>query len=76
MILAHKAWAHLTIALLWEPRDLWFGVYWDHRKALVDSSMYVYVCIVPMLPIRATWPDRHARAVHKIAREWAHKPVG
>lgn len=34
------------VALLVEPRDLWFGVFWDRRPGLV-----VYVG-VPMLVVR------------------------
>ena len=38
----------LSAKLLWEPRDLWIGVYW-HKK---DESLFVYICFVPLLPIR------------------------
>jgi hypothetical protein len=30
--------------LLLEPRDCWVGVYWD--------STYVYICLLPCLPLR------------------------
>jgi hypothetical protein len=36
-----------AIALLFEPRDLWVGVYWETRHGLE-----VYVCIVPCFPIK------------------------
>jgi hypothetical protein len=42
----------ISCSVSFEPRDIWIGVYW-HR--IVDdgwNALFVYVCIVPMLPIR------------------------
>ena len=43
-------------ALVWEPRDLWIGVYWTrHEKSSppgYDPDLSIYVCIIPCLPIR------------------------
>jgi hypothetical protein len=41
--------------LLFEPRDLWVGIYWNRP---VRRALQVYVCIVPMLPLLVTlmWP--------------------
>jgi len=53
------------LSLIFEPRDVWLGVYW--------SPTAVFVCLVPCLPIRwerrprlapvstATEGTRHAR---------------
>lgn len=38
----------LSIKLLWEPRDLWLGVYWTGTT----DDMQVYICLLPCLPIR------------------------
>ncbi len=38
----------LSIKLLWEPRDLWLGVYWTRDS----DSATVYICLLPCLPIR------------------------
>lgn len=37
----------LMIKLIWEPRDLWVGVYWDHA----DGALRLYICLIPCLPI-------------------------
>lgn len=44
-----------------EPRDLWIGVFWDTYHSEHVGGLHlldVYVCIVPMLPIRLTWTLR------------------
>ena len=40
-----------TISLRYEPRDLWIGVYWDRPI----WGLVIYICILPMLPIRIHW---------------------
>lgn len=40
--------------LLFEPRDLWIGVYW--KKDCTHG--HVYICLIPMLPILVTWLRR------------------
>lgn len=40
--------AGVSVRVLFEPRDLWLGVYWDRRP----GALVVYVCVLPMLPIR------------------------
>jgi hypothetical protein len=35
-------------AILWEPRDLWFGLFWDVKPFEIS----LYFCIIPMLPLR------------------------
>jgi hypothetical protein len=42
--------------LLFEPRDLWIGVYWTGVNKSsppgVDPRYLIYICIVPCFPIR------------------------
>ena len=39
------------IWILFEPRDLWLGVYWK-----VDCThIHIYLTIIPTLPILFTW---------------------
>lgn len=42
----------LSVKLLWEPRDLWIGAYWT---ADGPNHWLLYICILPMLPIRLHW---------------------
>jgi len=46
--------------ILWEPRDLWIGVFWDKRLECRASGDYewfghVYVCLIPCLPWHLWW---------------------
>ena len=68
--LAHRGGERGAVALLWEPRDLWVGVYWT-RPVWEGPvrTVTVYVCVVPMLPVRITWV-LGARAVG-----WAATPT-
>jgi hypothetical protein len=44
-----------TARLLWEPRDLWVGIFWTHTQlgdwAEEDKYLLVYVSIIPCLPV-------------------------
>lgn len=37
--------------ILFEPRDLWIGVFWDRRP----GELRVYVCLIPTLPLLLTF---------------------
>jgi hypothetical protein len=36
---------------LWEPHDLWIGLYWKRYPKAIE----LYIGIVPCLPIRVYW---------------------
>lgn len=42
---------NVQIWIHFEPRDMWFGVYWNRE----DGFNEVYVCLLPMIPIRFMW---------------------
>jgi len=49
----------MDFKLLWEPRDLWVGVFLGRIPVETDDGplplvTQVYVCFVPCLPLRVT----------------------
>jgi hypothetical protein len=50
------------LEILFEPRDIWIGVYWTWRRETLDAhSLHVYICVVPMLPIHLQFPPAKVR---------------
>lgn len=47
LALLPKVW----VSLLFEPRDLWVGVYWKRPDVAWAHALDVYVCAVPCLPL-------------------------
>ena len=46
-----------SVRILWEPRDLRVGIYWNRSLApgCFDYDVTnIYVCLVPCLPVRFT----------------------
>lgn len=53
----------MRIKVMFEPRDLWIGVYWTtFATSAFGVSLAVYVCLLPMLPIRIEVPIRGSGA--------------
>lgn len=50
--LLHRAGREWTVALLWEPRDLWLGLYWNPYEEAGRRWVALYICLLPCLPIR------------------------
>lgn len=42
------------VKLKFEPRDIWVGIYWNLSRSIESAyrKLDVYICVVPMLPIR------------------------
>jgi hypothetical protein len=40
--------------LIFEPRDLWVGVYWDRPQAQRGGTRWllIFFCLIPMLPLK------------------------
>lgn len=47
----------LTVRWLWEPRDIWVGVFWNRAKLgdLGDEFLLIYIGVVPCLPLCICW---------------------
>lgn len=45
------------VKLLWEPRDLWIGLYWTRITAHHPSAdgMAFYICLIPCLPLKVSF---------------------
>lgn len=37
--------------LLFEPRDVWIGVYWNDYYETGMHRLTLFVCLIPMLPL-------------------------
>lgn len=37
---------------IWEPRDLWVGVYWTRPDVKWRHAVDIYLCAVPCLPLK------------------------
>lgn len=53
----------VVASLLFEPRDLWVGLFWEKTRgyAILSAGWYqcvqtfnVFICLLPMLPLRIT----------------------
>lgn len=74
------AWAVLrslrlpSLNVIFEPRDLWIGVYWNPVESLMGNwiALDVYVCIVPCLPVVLTWGVPKDRRT----ADWSDLPSG
>lgn len=50
-----------SVKLLFEPRDLWVGVYWNTFRTPADmygpamGFFEMCICLIPMLPLRLRW---------------------
>lgn len=63
-VLYRRTRGSFAVDLLWEPRDVWVGCYWVNRTQWGPDSatsmgrpyVYVYLCLVPLLPLRLRIP--------------------
>ena len=58
--LLHRAWENLSVALLFDPRDFWIGVYWDRQEWVWGWDTTVYITLIPMFPVRVSWERNRA----------------
>lgn len=43
---------YLSLAILFEPQDLWVGVYWKSTWEGGTRFLILWICFVPMPPLR------------------------
>lgn len=55
---------HVWWSLHFEPRDLWFGVYWDRPDVAWRYALDIYICVLPCLPLKLSprWAGRTSGA--------------
>lgn len=46
------------VALLFEPRDLWWGLHWRMARGVWHEYLHVYLCVLPCLPLFVVIPLR------------------
>ena len=49
-------WMIYNVMLLFEPKDIWVGVYWSMS---CNWILDIYICILPLLPIRLNFMRAH-----------------
>lgn len=54
-LLWHFANFGFALNLYFEPRDVWVGVYWDTCWEGPEKTLELYVCIVPLFPLRVSF---------------------
>jgi hypothetical protein len=60
----HEGWREAVprvwLEWLFEPRDLWVGLYWARPDVNWSHGVDIYVCIIPCLPLKVMWRRRAA----------------
>jgi hypothetical protein len=51
----------MRLRVLFEPRDLWVGLFWTWRTYASSRRLELYVCVIPMLPLLIIFPERARR---------------
>lgn len=54
--LSFRAEPRPIVSLIFEPRDLWIGCFWDHDQINHQNYLVIYLAAVPMLVVRLTFP--------------------
>jgi hypothetical protein len=42
----------MSINIKFEPKDIWIGIYWTTHNWVYEKELDLYICIIPMLPIK------------------------
>lgn len=52
-------------SIKFEPRDIWIGVFWNLSTTVMTGRLLVYICILPMLPIKLAFTYLSERGYQK-----------
>ncbi len=55
----------LGAKVIFEPRDLWIGVYWNaddegYSLGVPARWIEIYICVIPTLPLKLTFVQRES----------------
>lgn len=62
---------HVKARLQWNPRDMWIGVYWSSHPL----CWQLYVCLVPMFPLRVAVLKRYFRDLADGPFNWLDRRI-
>ena len=67
----------LEIKLLFEPRDLWVGLYWNKEEAPGGKPwvLTLYFCLIPMLPLRVKMTSIKKIKLTAADIKWAQRTI-
>jgi hypothetical protein len=65
------------IKLIFEPRDLWIGLYWNKEKMPGGKPwvLTLYLCLIPMLPLRIKLTNMKRTRPTGADIEWAQRTI-
>jgi hypothetical protein len=43
------------VRVLFEPRNIWIGVYWTERFWVNGPGLDIYICLLPCFPLLLRW---------------------
>lgn len=67
----------LTARWLWEPRDIYVGVFWNHAPNQGILFTLIYIALIPCFPIVLVWRRGYhqgGRTIPWHEHEWAERP--
>lgn len=54
-----SGWHLDSVKLLFEPHDLWVGLFWKRERTLFGNWLTFYLALIPTLPLRIEFHEIH-----------------